>query len=317
MENLESLLLSAMEEKASDIHFEPYEKVFRIRFRIDGILEEIKTLPIELAPKISAQLKIMAKLDVAESRLPQDGRFNLNKKNLRVSTMPTLFGEKVAVRVLESFHQALNINTLGFSENQHKLFLEKIQKPSGLILVTGPTGSGKTLTLYSALNFLNKTNKNINTCEDPIEMQLPGINQVAIHPKAGITFDKILRTFLRQDPDIIMIGEIRDLETAKIAVQASLTGHLVFSTLHTKSASEAIVRLKNMGIPEYLLTNAISLIIAQRLVRKNSSTGFKGRTGIFEILDNPDTPYTTLLESGLEKVKQNITTIEEIYRVCA
>lgn len=258
----------ALQQYASDIHIEHYEKNCRIRYRQDGILYEIAEIPINLAARLVTRLKVMGKLDISERRLPQDGRFQLHQIDIRINTCPTLFGEKVVLRLLDSKKVSLDINELGLNEIQKKQFLNKISEPQGLILVTGPTGSGKTVTLYSALHHLNMPDKNISTVEDPVEIQLKGINQVNINPKINLHFATALRTFLRQDPDIIMVGEIRDLETAEIAIQASQTGHLVLSTLHTNSAAEAITRFQTMGVAPYNIINSISIIIAQRLVRK-------------------------------------------------
>lgn len=267
------ILLDAIKKGASDIHFEPYEFKYRVRFRIDGILHEMVTPPVNLAMRFSARLKVMARLDIAERRVPQDGRIKLNlSKNksvdLRVSTLPTMWGEKVVMRILDSNQANLNIDILGYDEKQKQLYLTALQKPQGMILITGPTGSGKTVSLYTGLNILNTVEKNISTAEDPIEINLSGINQVQINLKAGLTFPSALRSFLRQDPDVVMVGEVRDLETAEIAIKAAQTGHLVLSTLHTNSAAETLTRLSNMGVPSYNIGSSISLIIAQRLGRK-------------------------------------------------
>lgn len=267
------ILLDAIKKGASDIHFEPYEFKYRVRFRIDGILHEMVTPPVNLAMRFSARLKVMAKLDIAERRVPQDGRIKLklskNKSiDLRVSTLPTMWGEKVVMRILDSNQANLNIDILGYDEKQKQLYLSALQKPQGMILITGPTGSGKTVSLYTGLNILNTTERNISTAEDPIEINLSGINQVQINLKAGLTFPSALRSFLRQDPDIVMVGEIRDLETAEIAIKAAQTGHLVLSTLHTNSAAETLTRLSNMGVPSYNIGSSVSLIIAQRLGRR-------------------------------------------------
>ncbi|MEI8055198.1 MAG: ATPase, T2SS/T4P/T4SS family [bacterium] len=270
---IDQILNDAITEHASDIHFEPYEECYRIRFRIDGLLYEVAKTESLLGPRFSARLKIMANLDIAEKRLPQDGRFTLKlatnqNQDCRLSVCPTMFGEKLVVRILNPINISLNIKHLGFSEKEQQLFCKHIQMPHGLILVTGPTGSGKTITLYTALNILNQPTKNISTVEDPVEISLCGINQVEVNHKVGLSFTTALRTFLRQDPDIIMIGEIRDLETAEIAIKAAHTGHLVLATLHTNSAAASLTRLLNMGVPAFNLASAISLIIAQRLVRK-------------------------------------------------
>jgi type IV pilus assembly protein PilB len=270
---VEQILLDAISKGASDIHFEPYAANYQIRIRLDGILHELTSPPSALANRIAARLKVMAKLDISEKRLPQDGRFSFSAssiapKECRISTCPTLWGEKIVVRLLDSNKMALNIDELGFESFQKQLFLDSIKRPQGMILVTGPTGSGKTVTLYTALSLLNTPERNISTVEDPVEIQLPGINQVHVHPKIGLTFSTALRTFLRQDPDIIMIGEIRDHETAEIAIKAAQTGHLVLSTLHTNNAPETLTRLVNMGIAPFSLAGSITLIIAQRLLRK-------------------------------------------------
>lgn len=265
---VDHLISHSLKQTASDIHIEPHEDKYRIRYRCDGILHETAEVPINLATRLVTRLKVMAKLDISERRLPQDGRFHSHQIDIRMSTCPTLFGEKVVLRLLDSNQISLNIDELGFNLSQKKLFIDKISQPQGLILVTGPTGSGKTVTLYSALQYLNNHQKNISTVEDPIEIQIKGINQVNIHSKIGLHFSTVLRTFLRQDPDIIMVGEIRDTETAEIAIQAAQTGHLVLSTLHTNNAFETLYRLQSMGIPFYNICATTSLIIAQRLVRK-------------------------------------------------
>lgn len=270
---IDKILNDAISQHASDIHCEPYEELYRIRFRIDGLLYQVTTTQISLGQRLSARLKIMANLDIAEKRLPQDGRFtikltNNQKQDCRLSTCPTMFGEKLVVRILNSINIPLDIKFLGLDEKEQQLFLKYIQMPQGLILVTGPTGSGKTITLYTALNILNQSTKNISTVEDPIEINLHGINQVEVNHKTGLSFSKALRALLRQDPNIIMIGEIRDLETAEIAIKAAHTGHLVLATLHTNSAASSLTRLLNMGIPAFNLATAVSLIIAQRLARK-------------------------------------------------
>ncbi|MBW3140390.1 type IV-A pilus assembly ATPase PilB [Ferrimonas balearica] len=270
---LNKIMAEAIRKGASDLHFEPYENEYRIRFRIDGMLHTVNTPPVALGPRLSARIKVMSKLDLAERRLPQDGRIKLKvgKKTMidfRVSTLPTLYGEKVVMRILDSSAAKLNIDILGFSEAQKDLYLKNLHRPQGMILVTGPTGSGKTVSLYTGLNILNTEERNISTAEDPVEINLPGINQVQIHPKAGLSFASALRAFLRQDPDIVMVGEIRDLETAEIAVKAAQTGHLVMSTLHTNSAAETLTRMLNMGVPAYNIASSVNLIMAQRLCRK-------------------------------------------------
>ncbi|WP_324614056.1 type IV-A pilus assembly ATPase PilB [Ferrimonas sediminicola] len=270
---INKLLTDAIKRGASDLHFEPYESSYRIRFRIDGVLHTVSTPPVNLASRISARLKVMSKLDIAERRLPQDGRIKLRLSpkraiDFRVSTLPTLFGEKIVMRILDGSAALLNIDVLGYQPQQKRLYLSALQRPQGMILVTGPTGSGKTVSLYTGLNILNTEQRNISTAEDPVEINLPGINQVQINNRAGLTFASALRAFLRQDPDIVMVGEIRDLETAEIAIKAAQTGHLVLSTLHTNSAAETLTRLLNMGVPAYNIAASVSLIIAQRLARR-------------------------------------------------
>ncbi|MFA1561559.1 type IV-A pilus assembly ATPase PilB [Aliivibrio fischeri] len=270
---INQILLEAVRKGVSDIHFEPYEDNYRVRFRCDGILVENSRPSAHLSRRLSARLKIMAKLDIAERRLPQDGRIKLKLNSttsidMRVSSLPTLWGEKIVLRLLDSSAANLNIDKLGYSDQQKALYLEALKRPQGMILMTGPTGSGKTVSLYSGLNILNTTEQNISTAEDPVEINLNGINQVQVNPKIGLTFAHALRSFLRQDPDIVMVGEIRDLETAEIAVKAAQTGHLVLSTLHTNSAAETVVRLGNMGIENFNLASSLSLIIAQRLARR-------------------------------------------------
>ncbi len=375
------ILLDSIKKGASDIHFEPYEKSFRIRFRIDGLLHEITSPPPSLATRIISRIKVMAKLDIAERRVPQDGRIKMllspNKAiNFRVSTCPTLFGEKAVLRLLDPTSAQIGIDKLGFEPEQKERFLNAIHKPYGMILVTGPTGSGKTVTLYTALNLLNTPDKNISTAEDPVEITVPGINQVNVNPKAGLTFASALRAFLRQDPDIIMVGEIRDLETAEIAVKAAQTGHLVLSTLHTNDAPQTLNRLAQMGIPPFNIASSVLLILAQRLARRlceyckreadypselllkagfraeeldklclftanpegceHCTKGYRGRVGIYQVMPISEAINRLILEggsavaiakqakaegisdlreSGLNKVRQGITSIEEIDRV--
>lgn len=374
------VLLDAIKKGASDIHFEPYEKEYRIRFRQDGILHEIATPPVSLSTRITARIKVMSNLDISERRVPQDGGFKMKLSrthsiDFRVSTCPTTNGEKVVMRVLDPSAAKLGIEALGFSPLQKDLFLKAIERPQGMILVTGPTGSGKTVSLYTALNILNTKEVNISTAEDPVEIKVAGINQVNINIKAGLTFSGALRSFLRQDPDIIMVGEIRDLETAEIAVKAAQTGHLVLSTLHTNSAAETLNRLVNMGIPTFNIASSVTIIIAQRLARKlcekcklarddftpqslielgfspadvekiiiykavgcdQCTSGYRGRVGLYEVLPMTKTlgqmimngansmellkeaqaqGMLTIYQSGLEKIKQGITTIEEVNRV--
>jgi len=270
---INKILLDAIRKGASDLHFEPYEKSYRIRFRIDGILSEVARPPISLASRMAARLKVMSKLDIAERRVPQDGRIKLalsKKKSIdfRVSTLPTMWGEKVVMRILDSSSAMLGIDMLGYAPAQKKIYMDALAQPQGMILVTGPTGSGKTVSLYTGLNILNTDERNISTAEDPVEINLEGINQVQINTRAGLTFPAALRSFLRQDPDIVMVGEIRDLETAEIAIKAAQTGHLVLSTLHTNSAAETLTRLLNMGVPSYNVASSVSIIIAQRLARR-------------------------------------------------
>ncbi|NZA28356.1 type IV-A pilus assembly ATPase PilB [Luteimonas sp. SJ-92] len=267
------VLIEAIKKGASDIHFEPYETDYRVRLRIDGILKQSAKMPVKLNQRITARLKVMAQLDIAEKRVPQDGRIKLNLSktkqiDFRVSTLPTLFGEKVVLRILDASAAKLGIDKLGYEEHQKALFVEAIQKPYGMVLVTGPTGSGKTVSLYTALNILNDDQRNISTVEDPVEIRVPGINQVQMNVKRGMTFAAALRSFLRQDPDVIMVGEIRDLETAEIAIKAAQTGHMVLSTLHTNDAPQTIARLMNMGIAPYNITSSVTLVIAQRLARR-------------------------------------------------
>ena len=267
-----AILNEAMKKRASDIHFEPYEKIFRVRYRVDGILIEAKAPPRDWAPSISARIKIMAKLDIAEKRRPQDGRLKVRTReadmDFRVSTMPTLWGEKAVLRLLDKSNLQLDMTKLGFEEEDLRLFKSCINLPQGLVLITGPTGSGKTTTIYSALSELNKTDVNISTAEDPVEFNLEGINQVQMNPDIDLNFSAALKSFLRQDPDIIMVGEIRDLETAEISFKAASTGHLVVSTLHTNDAPSTVIRLTEIGIPPYVITSTINLIVAQRLVGK-------------------------------------------------
>ncbi len=374
------VLLDAINKGASDIHFEPYEKIFRVRLRQDGILREVAEPPVTLASRLVARLKVMSRLDIAERRLPQDGRMKLTlSKNrsidFRVSTMPTLFGEKVVMRILDPASAKLGIDALGYEPIQKKLYLDAIHKPYGMVLVTGPTGSGKTVSLYTGLNILNTEDRNISTAEDPVEINLAGINQVNMNSKTGMTFSLALRAFLRQDPDIIMVGEIRDLETAEIAIKAAQTGHLVLSTLHTNDAPQTLTRLANMGVPSYNIASSVSLIIAQRLARRLCShckthatdlppeslveegfkvdevktlkiykpvgcdkcaKGYKGRVGIYQVMPISEEMgriimaggnamqladqankegIADLRASGLNKIRDGVTSIEEINRV--
>ena len=337
---INKVLLDAIRKGASDIHFEPYETRYRIRYRLDGVLKNVAGPPIQMSRRLSSRLKVMAGLDIAEKRVPQDGRIKLNISrtksiDFRASTCPTLFGEKVVLRILDSSATKLGIQQLGFNEAQQVRFHEAVKKPYGMILATGPTGSGKTVTLYTALQLLNDEGRNISTVEDPVEIRVGGINQVQQNTKQGMTFARALRAFLRQDPDVIMVGEIRDLETAEIAIKAAQTGHLVLSTLHTNDAPQSITRLMNMGVPSYNITSAVNLVIAQRLVRTlhickqphdlpreallqagfgpdeldelriykpigcaECNEGYRGRTGIYQAMPISDDIARIILESG-------------------
>jgi type IV pilus assembly protein PilB len=336
------VLLDAIKKGASDIHFEPYEKSYRIRLRLDGYLKELATPPVQLAVKLAARIKVMSRLDIAERRVPQDGRIKMRiSKNraidFRVSTCPTLFGEKIVARILDPSSAMLGIEALGYAPDQRELYMKALAQPHGMILVTGPTGSGKTVSLYTGLNILNKEDTNISTAEDPAEINLPGVNQVNVNPKVGLTFASALRAFLRQDPDVIMVGEIRDLETAEIAIKAAQTGHLVLSTLHTNDAPKTLTRLIDMGVKSYAIATSVSLIIAQRLARKlctNCKTpvdlpaelllkegfleedvragltlykavgcsqctdGYKGRTGLYQVMPVSDEIQRIILQNG-------------------
>ena len=267
------VLLDAVKQGASDIHFEPYEKDYRVRFRTDGMLREVVKPPRNLAPRLAARLKVMSQMDISERRVPQDGRIQmkLSQKraiDFRVNTLPTLYGEKIVLRILDPSSAQLGIDALGYEADQKQLYLEALNRPQGMILVTGPTGSGKTVSLYTGLNILNEPERNISTAEDPVEINMQGINQVLVNPKVGLNFAEALRSFLRQDPDVIMVGEIRDLQTAEIAIKAAQTGHLVMSTVHTNNAAETVTRLLNMGIPAFNIAASVTLIIAQRLARR-------------------------------------------------
>ena len=375
-----AILTSAIKRRASDIHLEPFERMFRVRYRVDGVLEEIMKPPLKLKNAITSRIKVMAQLDIAERRLPQDGRIKLKfgpgqDMDFRVSVLPTIFGEKIVLRLLDKSNLQLDMTKLGFEENALKDFKDSIYKPFGMVLVTGPTGSGKTTTLYSALSELNKITQNISTAEDPVEYNLVGINQVQIHEDIGLNFANALRSFLRQDPDIIMVGEVRDFETAEIAIKAALTGHLVLSTLHTNDAPSTINRLLNMGVEPFLVASSVNLVLAQRLARLICSscrepveihpqalielgidreeapgvtcfrgagcpqcggTGYRGRVALYEVMpvseelrelvlngasatDIKKTAISigmmTLRQSGLLKLKQGLTTIEEVIRV--
>jgi type IV pilus assembly protein PilB len=374
------VMLDAIRRGASDIHFEPYEKTYRVRYRMDGVLKEIAQPPVALAQKLAARLKVMSRLDIAERRVPQDGRIKMKlSKNraidFRVSSCPTLFGEKIVMRILDPSQAMLGIESLGYEPFQKALYETYLAKPQGMILVTGPTGSGKTVSLYTGLNILNREDTNISTAEDPAEINLPGVNQVNVNPKVGLTFAAAMRAFLRQDPDVIMVGEIRDLETAEIAIKAAQTGHLVLSTLHTNDAPQTLTRLVDMGVKPYAIATSVSLIIAQRLARRlcsqckqpvdvpeeallkegfsqedvkgglrifapkgcsNCTDGYKGRTGIYQVLPITDAIARIILaggsapeigdqaakegvwdlrRAGLEKVRSGLTSLEEVNSV--
>lgn len=270
---INKILIDAIRMKASDLHFEPFEKQYRIRFRVDGVLRLMESMPKTVATRFSSRLKVMSGMDISEKRSPQDGRIRLKISesksiDFRVNSLPTAHGEKIVLRILDPSSAKMGIDALGYEPEQKSLFMDALEKPQGMILITGPTGSGKTVSLYTGLNILNRMECNISTAEDPIEIDLDGINQVSMNPKAGMTFATALRAFLRQDPDIIMVGEIRDLETAEIAIKAAQTGHMVMSTLHTNSAPETLTRLRNMGIPAFNVATSVNLVIAQRLARK-------------------------------------------------
>lgn len=374
------ILLDAIKRGASDVHFEPYEKIFRVRTRLDGILSQVATPPVVLATKVCARLKVMSRMDIAERRVPQDGRIKMRlSKNraidFRVSTCPTLFGEKIVLRILDPASAKIGIEMLGYEEEQRLMYEKHLAKPYGMILVTGPTGSGKTVSLYTGLNILNTEYRNISTAEDPAEINFPGINQVNVNPKVGLTFAAALKAFLRQDPDVIMVGEIRDLETAEIAIKAAQTGHLVLSTLHTNDAPKTLTRMVDMGVKPYAIATSVSLIIAQRLARrlcdnckevidiprealekegftaeeldagvtifaakgcKSCNGGYKGRLGIFQVMEVSETMGRIIMEggnaiqiadqaaaegvidlrrAGLNKVKDGVTSLDEVNRV--
>ncbi len=374
---LQKLLLDAIGEGASDLHFEPYEKFYRVRFRLDGQMREVAQPPLVIKERLSTRIKVLSRLDIAEKRVPQDGRMKIALSgtraiDFRVSTLPTLFGEKIVMRILDASQAKLGIDALGYEPDQRQLLLDAVQRPYGMVLVTGPTGSGKTVSLYTCLNILNKPDINISTAEDPAEIQLAGINQVNVNEKAGLTFANSLRAFLRQDPDVIMVGEIRDLETADIAIKAAQTGHMVLSTLHTNDAPGTLVRLANMGVAPFNIASSIILITAQRLARKLCAckqpfelpkaafigagfseadleggwipykpvgcerckgSGYKGRLGIYQVMPITETMQDMILknasamdigreaqrngvrdlrQSGLVKVKQGITSLEEV-----
>jgi len=291
---INKVLIDAIKQGASDIHFEPYEKTYRVRFRTDGILQVVVKPPRNLAPRLAARLKVMSQMDISERRVPQDGRIQMKLSrnraiDFRVNTLPTLYGEKIVLRILDPSSAQLGIDALGYEQEQKEMYLKVLNQPQGMILVTGPTGSGKTVSLYTGLNILNTQERNISTAEDPVEINLEGVNQVHVNPKVGLNFAEALRSFLRQDPDIIMVGEIRDLETAEIAIKAAQTGHLVLSTLHTNSASETITRLLNMGVPAFNVASSVNLIIAQRLARRLCKTC---------AVPAMDIPHATLLAEG-------------------
>jgi type IV pilus assembly protein PilB len=337
------ILLDCIRKGASDIHFEPYEKSYRVRSRIDGILQEVAKPPSSLASRLSARLKVMSKMDISERRIPQDGRIKMRisqKRSIdfRVNSLPTLWGEKIVLRILDSSSAKIGVDALGFNAEQKELFTNTLVKPQGMILVTGPTGSGKTVSLYTGLNMLNTEERNISTAEDPVEINLEGINQVHVNPKVGLTFAEALRSFLRQDPDVVMVGEIRDLETAEISIKAAQTGHMVLSTLHTNSSAETLTRLRNMGVEAFNIATAVSLIIAQRLARRLCTTckvplkvpdkaliemgfeltqipdlklfesnpvgcndctkGYKGRVGIYEVLSMSEEIADCIMNNG-------------------
>ncbi|MGM0633699.1 MAG: type IV-A pilus assembly ATPase PilB [Pseudomonadota bacterium] len=287
------VLVDAIRQGASDIHLEPYENMYRVRYRTDGILHEVAHPPLNLAPRIASRLKIMSRMDISERRLPQDGRIKMKLSrthavDFRVSSLPTLWGEKIVLRILDPSTARMGIDMLGFEPEQKKWYMKTLAQSQGMILVTGPTGSGKTVSLYTGLNILNTAERNISTAEDPVEINLEGVNQVAVNARVGLTFATALRSFLRQDPDVVMVGEIRDLETAEIAVKAAQTGHLVLSTLHTNSAPETLTRLRNMGVPTFNIATSVSLIIAQRLARRLCT----------HCREPVDLPASTLLEAG-------------------
>lgn len=378
---INKLLIDAIRMGASDLHFEPYEKMYRVRYRVDGVLRQIATPPLQLANRLASRLKVMSQMDISEKRVPQDGRIKLKlSKNkaidFRVNSLPTLFGEKLVLRILDPSSAMLGIDALGYEPEQKELFMEALDKPQGMLLITGPTGSGKTVSLYTGLNILNREDTNISTAEDPVEINLQGINQVNVNNKVGLTFAAALKSFLRQDPDIVMVGEIRDLETAEIAIKAAQTGHMVMSTLHTNSAPETLTRLRNMGVPSFNIATSVNLVIAQRLARRLCSQckkpadipkqsllemgfteadlqspefqiyepvgcnecreGYKGRVGIYEVMKvTPEISriimedgnaieiaeasaragFNNLRRSGLVKVMQGVTSLQEVNRV--
>lgn len=338
---VKKMLVDAIRKGASDLHFEPYEKKYRVRFRIDGLLHEVASPPIQLSTRISARLKVLSNLDISERRVPQDGRVKLKLSktksiDFRVNSLPTLYGEKIVMRILDPTSAMLGVDALGFEQKQKEYFMTAINKPQGMVLVTGPTGSGKTVTLYTGVNILNDEHKNISTAEDPVEINLTGVNQVNVNIKAGLTFASALRAFLRQDPDIVLVGEIRDLETAEIAIKASQTGHLVLSTLHTNSAPETLTRLVNMGVAPFNIATTVNLVVAQRLARRlcehckkkselpdeakleegftqeelndltifepvgcdKCTLGYKGRVGLFQVMPVSEAMGRIIMEGG-------------------
>jgi len=318
---LDDILARAVELQASDIHLEPREEYLRVRFRVDGLLQDGVPLHKSKQAAILSRVKVLVNLDIAESRLPQDGRTEIKigrqQIDLRVSTIPTIHGEKAVIRLLNRRHLHMKLDELGMEKEELELYQAIISRKTGMVLVTGPTGSGKTTTLYSTLTQLNTKEVNIITIEDPVEYQLPGINQIQVNNKAGLTFARGLRSILRQDPDIIMVGEIRDLETARVAIQAALTGHLVFSTLHTCDAPSAVTRLIEIGIEKYLVEATVLGVVAQRLVRKVSQDSFQGRVGIYEVMRGtiPQKEMRSLQQSGKIKIAKGMTTLEEVARV--
>ena len=378
---INKLLIDAIRMGASDLHFEPYEKSYRVRYRVDGVLRQIANPPLQLATRLASRLKVMSQMDISEKRLPQDGRIKLKLSktkaiDFRVNSLPTLFGEKLVLRILDPSSAMLGIDALGYEPAQKELFMQALDKPQGMLLITGPTGSGKTVSLYTGLNILNREDINISTAEDPVEINLEGINQVNVNAKVGLTFSAALKSFLRQDPDIVMVGEIRDLETAEIAIKAAQTGHMVMSTLHTNSAPETLTRLRNMGVPSFNIATSVNLVIAQRLARRlcpqckipsdipepsllemgfqeedlrhpdfqvyqpvgcsECRDGYKGRVGIYEVMKvtpeiskiimedgnaleiaaaSAKSGFNNLRRSGLMKVMQGVTSLQEVNRV--
>ena len=377
---INKMLVDAIKGGSSDLHFEPFEKAYRVRFRTDGILHEVARPPVNLGPRIAARLKVMSQMDISERRVPQDGRIKLKISksraiDFRVNTLPVLYGEKVVLRILDPSSAKMGIDALGYEDGQKALYLEALYKPQGMFLVTGPTGSGKTVSLYTGLNILNTAKLNISTAEDPVEINMEGINQCPVNHKVGLDFSEALRSFLRQDPDIVMVGEIRDLETANISIKAAQTGHMVMSTLHTNSAPETLTRLRNMGVPAFNLATSINLIVAQRLARrlceckeqlnipksamiekgfteqevddgleifgpkgcdKCKDGGYKGRIGIYEVMKiteeiqriimedgnslqiadvSRQQGFKTIFQSAMLKVKNGMTSLDEIDRV--